>query len=916
MSVPPKRQRNAQETQDNILGIIKEEAEIDIVSRDVEKSIAELTKRFKQSYEKSLSDVESTIAKHIANAEVRLTRNGETISESYREYLDKINSIHTDVANAKSKAEVKEIKNTIKTYKSIVKDTKALSKEEKKELNNIIKETENAAKIVRSSKLSNTRIITNSIKNNLPDIAGITTAIFGDSVIPAFVGGVVGDYMRAKKEIRKQEEEKRQQLLKDERDFNIKRSVEMRKFRNNEMSEKEKTFRKYTLTRDTGALNTKRKGFLGRRLDMTPERVKSDLAIKRNVGIGLLSRLPDFLTKKNIKDKSQENNVELLTGRDLTNRVLNENRINAKINPLPIDTEPKKLGRPKGSKNKPKSIILPDDIETSVYDGVYDSIKKLSDEGYFIREDKKETQFKRRIERFEQKSKDSKEKLEQRIKEKKEKELAKEQLEILRKNAEDTEHLLQIESHRRIKALLSFVANERENMGKLLSNPLRWVGKFDISKKLSEKFGLDNKADWLEGKLSKLFEWGPIKGFLSFFEDAEAARHKKMMEINEDILDAIKGISSSVPTELIDIFKNGITTIPFDYGTISPTDDKILMRLKEIEDENRVEADYLARMLECMRCDSAETIDNDTGKLIECKDCIQDVQDKKLINVMDDVRAGLGLSWEDSKEKSINDEEERTDALRRYKNMLDSVQNIYKLLDERLDGKKHKSGSSSLDPFKAGRDMIQNAKDIVFGDAQNSAFETVNLSDETIQALCKCMDDDGVIESAMDFMPKSWKRKLKGKAGGIFKKGKGALKKIIPSFLKGGAVDVAETVGTKTLVKGGASTLMKGILGAAGGGIIMDIVMPSELADGTLEGNLQSPYVYDGWDKKIQETQEIQEMKENIDESKQQEQVNNISNAVSSVNTVVGGSTTNINIPILPHDNDIGTRELIHALSA
>lgn len=250
MSKAPRNMINLNDdTGNDDMSLIAQEAKVLLNKRETQKQIDNIIKGFKKETitrkERPLIapvfrkvkklDIESEIAKITASAEVRLTRNGKELTDNYREYLGKANSIFDDIKNASSRMEVDELKKTVKEYKKIVSSTKNLSRQEKREIKKVIKETEYAVKAVKSQKLSRARILTQSIKDNLPDIAGLTAAVFGNNPAAAWVGGVAGDYLRNKKAIKQQEREKRLALIKDERDKSISKSIDLRRDRDDEI---------------------------------------------------------------------------------------------------------------------------------------------------------------------------------------------------------------------------------------------------------------------------------------------------------------------------------------------------------------------------------------------------------------------------------------------------------------------------------------------------------------------------------------------------------------------------------------------------------------------------------------------------------------------------------------------------------
>lgn len=236
MSIPPRRINDDGSSDNNeSMSLINQERKVLVNKSDTSKQIDEIIGTFKEKSDKELSRIDSQIEKITASAEVRLTRNGKTMSENYQSYLGKINDIHNDMANASTRAEANEIDETIKTYKKIIKTTKNLTRSEKKEIRGIIAETEEASKIVRNQKLTRGKLFIESVKDNLPDIAGLTAAIIGDNIAVAFAGGVIGDWRRKKKEAKAQEIEKRRNLWKDERDTSISESVDLRRDRDDEI---------------------------------------------------------------------------------------------------------------------------------------------------------------------------------------------------------------------------------------------------------------------------------------------------------------------------------------------------------------------------------------------------------------------------------------------------------------------------------------------------------------------------------------------------------------------------------------------------------------------------------------------------------------------------------------------------------
>ncbi len=234
MPVPPNMQQK---------GIIRQEVDVLLNKREVNQRVDEIIDTFRKKTDQQLAKSENDMAKLAATAEVRLTRQGRELSDGYQNYLGKINTLHDDFLKARTRAEAQELEETLQTYKDVVKKTKTMSKEEKKELRAVIKETEKASRIVRQQKLTRSKIFTDAIKNNLPDIAGMVSAIFGNNLPAAMLGGIAGDYLRQRREAKEQAEERRRDLWREDRDVEIGKSVELRRNRDDEIIRRWRRFR-------------------------------------------------------------------------------------------------------------------------------------------------------------------------------------------------------------------------------------------------------------------------------------------------------------------------------------------------------------------------------------------------------------------------------------------------------------------------------------------------------------------------------------------------------------------------------------------------------------------------------------------------------------------------------------------------
>jgi len=937
MSKPPRGSNTPapQGSTKNILGVLRDEEEIRQVNQEVEKQVKTLAKHFTRNYERKLSYIESNIVKMTANAEVRLTRTGKGITESYQNYLDKIQSITEDIHQARTKAEVKEIQRTVKLYRKIVKQTNALSKEEKRELSNIIKETTKAAKVVRSSKVTNTKFLANAVRENLPDIAGIITSVFGNSMVPAFIGGVIGDYQRQKREAVEREKERQRELIRAERDYNIKKSLEKRIARDEEMSDRERMLRKYTLTSDTGKLKESPAGLFDRR---------------RSVGgmvLGkALTNLPEEWTRRRAIEAPQQNNdrLKLISGRELSVQARNIKRIEQRVDTQKTGEEKKEdtgvitkdflgslepiirdsvsSGMLAGFERFDTQKLfdsVADVMEDSVYTGVYDSIKRLADEGIFSGFSKKSEKYEKDREKFRQKEEAQRQEQmfdkEQKFEEKR----TERTTEAVNKQKEATEKLLSIEERKKIIKVMEWLASNRADLARMVAKPLFAISKLEQIrgtrfegylrktggflykgiKKVTDNRFVKTASEILRDKshdqhielVKAIRESGSCKCFEQLAEDENGNFYLNLLRINQEILYGMDELNLRINQEILygmdelnRRVEKGITTIPFNFGKYTPKEIEQIGLLREIVEFNAEE--YVA----------IEDLRTDIQKCLPCKEDFD--------KLLSPPKAKPSL---DSKALAIYDKEKASDAAYRA-------------------------------------EMFQNSMTTI---VDTITRDGVVIADDSIKKLCDCLgksDETGIAGLLEKVMPKGMQNILKmlpaglggatATGGGILGnilfgkslgknlpklgKGAGGLLRGAGGLLRGAGGAIA--AGAETL---GAPALAVGAAGAVGYGVGTIInkgidKMVQKLTGG--QNQSLGGWLYDVFHpeqvRNIQKTQDIIDTKQEIEVEKQASNVNAITNAVSNNNTVVGGSTTNITMPVPAFDTDRATNQLVETYGA
>lgn len=921
----------------DIIDSIKTEADVAIVQNDAEKSIKALSERFQKAYEKDLSLMESTIEKTMANAEVRLTRGGKALTREYNNYLQKALDIRQDILNANSKAEIASIKDTISVYRGIVKNTKNLSKEEKKEVQKILKETTNTANLVRKSKLSNSRMFVDSIKNNLPDIAGVITSVFGDSLIPAFIGGVVGDYTRAKKQAQEEQRAKQQQLIRDERDASIRKSVELRQQR------KEDSF---SARFDTNRLKTNR-GFFAKRFNPIPGMSPLGSFINSGVLKGL-SNLPKLKEKK----------VERLTGQEIAVEAKNKQEILKRVEQPELEIKPKKEN--KNTKPLDKAVLidtliqfadsseLASTLEDSVYTGVFEAMSDLSSKE-ILGSPKKEKQRQIAQQRIEERKNKLEKVVDRKEKDTVNKKVIKEQeerdqkqIELLEKSQQNTEELASIESTRRWKAVLNFIANKQKRIPGWLRAP------FDAISVLAKKSGKNEEARIL-GKLGKtiekkaegFFENKYVKGVLNIFKTEEENYLAKIADILDELSEFLKNIyesqvNSTITTDLIKYgekqtdpiteylksidssLKGRLTTIPFNYGTLTPYEVDIRDTLKAIEDYNAEEynatgflIDYMKSCFPCKKEDDTYSFAPENLPILITESPYDKEREKR------------------DKIKNIFEEEKEKDRIQRWDRLQTSVDNIYDILDERLG----KYGEKEEDTGGIISDALQLVFDGKGGilskikTAIISGFESV-FGGGIFQALKK-----GGIKGFFKGAGKGLFKAAKDVVKGGVKAGKGILGIGEKTALKS-AGKVLGTSIAKDSMKLGLKGVVGGGLSAAGGALAMDMLMPDSTVSGKQELNaLKQSLATGDWksiqkqyavpdllntpeqNRKINRINDIQELGNELKDSESEKNASIMSSAVQQITNIsnIGGTTQNITMPIYASDSDSGTNALVHS---
>jgi hypothetical protein len=937
MSKPARGSQATGEVTTTTLGTIKTEAEISQINRDVEKSIKNITKQLSKSYEKRLAVIESNVVKMTADAELRLTRTGKRLSEGYQEYISKISQINNDVYEARTKAEATEILKTIKTYKQIVKTTKALSKEEKKELAGIIKETTDAANLVRKTKLTNTRYLARAISNNLPDIAGIISSVFGDSLVPAFIGSVIGDVMRQRKEAKRQEEQRRMQLLKDERDFNIQRSIERRKIRDHEMGEFEKNMRKFTFTKDTGTFDKTKTGFFSKKrqsplatiIKKSPLLIPNALTSKKSEEVEPQEEKTPLVGKK-LNTIDNQSKTSLITGRELSVQARNVQRITKKAGRYDSGTSGEGPFSSSTFDYDTFFDLASETIEESVYTGVYDSMSLLANKGIFRGAKKTEEKFYKDQEKFKEKE-DIKREDEQFKKEKKvQEDLSEQTNEILRKQQEDTAELARAELFKKIYNILRFVSENRDRLPRMMAKPLFALAKTSLFK----KFNMDNIVRKIGGSIFKNMKKVVTNKWFNMFtelfreEHIEEVRHRELIATikeysgtkfdGKDIFGAMNNALKEILYDLDNmytLFTNGITTIPINIDKYTPKEIKQLDIFKDIAgyigDTFNAIVNLDDRMEKCLPC-KEELIDGKTGELIECDDkCVQPVKDNKVYETLNDIRNGLGLSWQQDQIDSMDDKEERLDKQEKEDAFFDSMDSIRIAITE--------------DGVVISKDSIKDLCDCLNKGSSNGIIDKIkNTISSYLPDVVKNVISKGPLKSVLT----SAGGLVSGAVGSVTS-GIGGLLSGTAGLLTGGlglsglltsSMGTIASTGAGAMAGAGAAVGAAGLAGYGIGTIInkgIDTAI-KKLTDGknkTLGGWLYDK-LHPRQVEKIKTATDLKELKAEVEDAKTNNNVELMSNAVSNNSTVVGGSSTTINMPVQPYDIDRATNQLVETYGA
>lgn len=912
MSKPP---RLSKKNINSITNAIKAEANIAIVQNDAEKSIKALAEKFQAKYEQELSLMESTIEKTMANAEVRLTKGGKTLTRNYNNYLQKALDIRQDILNANSKAEIASIKDTISVYRDIVKNTKNLSKEEKKEVQRILKETTNTANLVRKSKLSNSRMFIDSIKNNLPDIAGVITSIFGDSIVPAFVGGVIGDYRRAKKQAREEQRAKQQQLIRDERDASIRKSVELRQQR------KEGSL---NARFDTNRLKTKQ-GFFARRFKPLPGISPFASAINSGVLKGL-ANLPTF----------KETKPKRLTGQALTIEARNQQEILKRVEQPELEVKPVKENNNIQPLNKDvlidtlikfaDSSELASTLEDSVYTGVFEAMSDLSSKE-ILGSPKKEKQRQIAQQRIEQRKAKLEKVIDKKEKETENKKLLKEQeyrdqkqIELLEKSQENTEQLAAIESTRRWKAVLNFIANKQKRIPEWLRAPFNAVSILAKRSGKNEEARIIGKfGEIIEKKVKGFFENKYIQGVLNIFKTEEENYLARIADILDELSNFIKKIyesqvNASLTKDLVKYgekqtdsvvdylksidksLKGRITTIPFNYGTLTPYEVDIRDTLKAIEDYNAEEynatgflLDYMKSCFPCKKDNDVYSFNPDNLPILIPESTYDKEREKR------------------DKIRDIFEEEKEKDRIQRWDKLQTSVDNIYSILDERLEKQK---------PEEDNGGIVSDALQLVF-EGKGGILSKIKTA---IITGFEAVFGGGVLQALKKGGIKGF---FKGAGKGLLTGGKNIFKGTGKGLL----------TGSKGILKLGKSGL-GGVLGAVGGSVVIDMIIPDSTVSQKQEmdalkqsldtgnwKNIQKQYAVPDLmntpmqNRRIERLNDIREIGNEIKDIKKKIDASIMSSAVQQITNIsnIGGTTQNITMPIYASDSDSGTNALVHS---
>ena len=233
---------------------------------------------------------------------------------------------------------------------------------------------------------------------------------------------------------------------------------------------------------------------------------------------------------------------------------------------------------------------------------------------------------------------------------------------------------------------------------------------------------------------------------------------------------------------------NGVTTVPFNFGILTPYEADVLSSLKDIDERNFSEYEAILGIGE---------------SICSC------IMNNRKIDSSRDIFNSMEATRHENVKQSMNDAEERREGHRQEMNLQRSVDGIYGLM--RDQGR----GAGKLPPelgvvaslynkASSGLGLLGNIAEIkegFFSKVQEVKYandkQIVSLSDSTLEKLEDIFDDDGMFDM--------FKKKKKG--GGLLAKGKG---------LFGRGVDKGKGLLTKG--KGAAgSALSKGRgLGQAG----------------------------------------------------------------------------------------------------
>jgi len=335
---------------------------------------------------------------------------------------------------------------------------------------------------------------------------------------------------------------------------------------------------------------------------------------------------------------------------------------------------------------------------------------------------------------------------------------------------------------------------------------------------------------------------------------------EKIFELNKERYKNEQSLSHKI--------ESGITVLPSPVLGLYET--KSLEYLKDISLWN--EEEFVA----------IGDIPKDTAESL-CK-CF-DITNKEDSNTNEELLKTVKETNYDNLRKGMDDIEEKRDMNRTFTLLLDRVDGIYKAISSPYSQQQPKNITPDKSILAQAGDKIEEGVKAVLKRKTENIFnrETVNISKSSIRDMCRCMSsnfdsDDGGGGYDIDGKKRSrkrgkygkkgsrkWKRnakdrlkRMKGRRGfkKLFKKtGKVGVKGLLKRFGSSGlgtllssGLDIAgsigsifnsglRTIGTKIGLKGAIG----GLLGAAGGAVIADMIDPSSVVDATLTGNNIKP---------------------------------------------------------------------------